>query len=88
MGLWRQQMGLRYGLLQDALSTKTAFPPTVHAFIRDEQQPARPFLVTMGPFDTGAIEAPAGLGRIVVALQARICTCHTQLALLSCSHHN
>ena len=76
LGLWRQRMGLRFGQLQDTLRTKTAFPPTVYAFIRDGRRRVRPFLITMEPFDTGVIEAPAGLGRIVVALQARICTCH------------
>ena len=40
-----------------------AFPPIIHAFIRDEQQRARLFLVTMGPFDTAVVEPPAGLGR-------------------------
>ena len=38
----------------------------------------------MGPFDTAVVEPPAGLGRIVVGLQARICTC--QIHTLPCSH--
>ena len=48
MGLWHEQMGQRYERLQDALGTGFAYPPTAHAFIRDEQQRARPFLVTNG----------------------------------------
>ena len=87
MGLWHQQMGQRYERLQVALSTKLAFPPTVRAFIRDEQQRARPYLVTMGPFDTAVVEPPAGLGRFVVDLQARVCTCQEfQMRKLPCSH--
>ena len=87
MGLWHQQMGQRYERLQVALSTKLAFPPTVHAFIRDEQQCARPYLVKMGPFNTAVVEPPAGLGRFVVDLQARVCTCQEfQMRNLPCSH--
>ena len=87
MGLWHQQMGQRYERQQDALRTNMAFPPTVHAFIRDERQRARPFLVTMGPFDTAVVESPVGLGRFVVDLQARACTCQEfQIRNLPCSH--
>ena len=46
-----------------------AFLPTVHAFIRDEQQCARPFLVTMGPFDTAIVEPPEGLGRLLLTFK-------------------
>ena len=38
----------------------------------------------MGPFGTAVVEPLAGLGRIVVGLQARICTC--QIHNLPCSH--
>ena len=66
------------------LSTKTAFPPIIHAFIRDEQQRARLFIVIIRPFGTAVVEPPAGVGRIVVGFQARICTC--QIHNLPCSH--
>ena len=79
-----QQVDLRYARLQDALSSKTPVPPTVHAFIRALQQRARPLLDAMGPFNTAIVESPAGLGRIVVGLQPRICT--YQIHNLPCSY--